>query len=124
MKRTGNAIAVVLLVMFIGVALAVAQHNHAAMSQAPAGQGSGEEMMKSCQKHGSETMAALDQLEKTIAAGRESNDPAKMKAALDEAQKQVATAKHHVGMCPMMSGGKMQHGGMDMKGMSDQKPKQ
>jgi hypothetical protein len=69
-------------------------------------------------------MAALDKLEKTIAAGRESNDPAKMKAALDQAQTQLAEAKHHMSMCPMMSDGMMHHGNMDhmehMQGMAGQ----
>ncbi len=62
------------------------------------------------------TNADLDQLEKTLASGRESNDPAKMKAALEQAQTQLADARHHMSMCPMMNGGKMQH--TSMKGMS------
>jgi hypothetical protein len=92
----------------------LAQHNHAEMTGGTQGkQTSSEDMMKSCQKHGSETMAALDKLDKTIASGRESSDPAKMKAALDEAQKELTEAKHHMSMCPMMSGGMMHHGNMD-----------
>jgi hypothetical protein len=62
------------------------------------------------------TTADLDQLEKTLASGSESNDPAKMKAALEQAQTQLADARHHMSMCPMMNGGKMRHAGM--KGMS------
>jgi hypothetical protein len=68
-------------------------------------------------------MATMDKLGKTIAAGRESKDPAEMKAALVEAQKQLAEAKHQMGMCPMMSNmqqddmGNMDH--MKMKSMSE-----
>ncbi len=105
---------VLLVTMAVVAGLALAQHTHAAMTEGVQGQQStSEDMMKSCQKHGSETMAALDKLEKTIASGRESSDPLKMKAALDQAQKELAEAKHHMSMCPMMSGGMMHHGNMD-----------
>jgi hypothetical protein len=105
----------------------MAQHNHAAMTSESQTTQTSDDMMKSWRKHGSETMATLDKLEKTINAGRESNDPAKMKAALSEAQAQVAEAKHHMSMCPMMSGGTMQQGNMQhmnhMQGMGQPQSK-
>jgi hypothetical protein len=128
MVKTSNVILTVLLALVLGAGVAVAQQDHMAMPD-QSGKPNPEDMMKACHKHSAESMAALDKLEKTIATGRESNDPAKMKAALDTAQKQLAEAKHHMSMCPMMSGN-MQHGGMEhmnhmdhMKGMSDESEK-
>ncbi len=127
MVKTSNVILTVLLALVLGAGVAVAQQDRMAMPDQSQAKPNSEDMMKACHKHGAESMAALDKLEKTIAAGRESNDPAKMKAALDTAQKQLAEAKHHMSMCPMMSGGNMQHGGMEhmdhMKGMSDESEK-
>jgi sugar diacid utilization regulator len=123
MVKTSNAFLTVLLAFVLSAGVAVAQQDHMAMPDQSQGKPNSEEMMKACHRHGAESMAALDQLEKTIAAGRESNDPAKMKAALETAQKQLAEAKHHMSMCPMMGGGQMQDGGMDhmdhMKGMTN-----
>lgn len=115
--RNITKLAIVTLALLLSAGLVLAQHNHAASQSNRAA--SGDDMMKACQKHGSETMAALDKLEKTIAAGRDSNDPSKMKAALDDAQKQLAEAKHHMSMCPMMSGATMQHDMNNMQHMSD-----
>lgn len=107
--RNRTRILIGMAVLLLSATLVVAQHNHGGSTDQSAQQTSSEDMMKSCQKHGSETMAALDKLEKTIAAGRESNDPARMKAALDQAQSQLAEAKHHMSMCPMMGGAGMMH---------------
>lgn len=125
MLNRSNAVLTVLLALVLSAGVAVAQHDNMAMPNQSQDKPNSEDMMKACHKHGAESMAALDKLEKTIAEGRESNNPAKMKAALDTAQKQLAEAKHHMSMCPMMSGGHMQHGSMEhmdhmdnMKGMS------
>jgi hypothetical protein len=122
MVKASKAVMTVLLTLVLGIGAAVAQHDHGAMTDQSQNKPNSEDMMKACHKHGSEASAALDKLEKTIAAGRESNDPARMRAALDTAQKQLAEARHHVSMCPMMSSGNMQHGSMDhmdhMKNMS------
>jgi GTP-binding protein EngB required for normal cell division len=113
MTRTTTRVLIALTALLLTATIVVAQHDHAATTNQSGSQAADNDMMKSCQKHGTETMAAFDKLDKTIAAGRESNDPAKMKAALDQAQTQLAEAKHHMSMCPMTSGGKMQHhGGM------------
>ena len=112
--KAGNIVLTTLLTLVLGAGAAVAQHDHSAMTDQTQGKPGSEEMMKGCQKHGSETTAALDKLEKTIAAGRETKDPAKMREALDAAQKQLAEARHHMSMCPMMKDGGMEH----MKGMS------
>ncbi len=122
MVKTSNAVLTVFLALVLSAGVAVAQQDHAAMTDQSQTKPGSEDMMKGCQMHRSGTMAALDKLEKTIAAGRKSKDPAKMKAALDTAQKQLAEAKHQMSMCPTMSGGNMHDGGMDhmghMNGMS------
>jgi hypothetical protein len=127
MVKASNAILAVFLAVVLSAGVAVAQQDHSSMTDQPQSTSSSDDMMKGCHKHGSESMAALDKLGKTIATGRESNDPAKMKAALDTAQTQLAEAKHHMNMCPMMNGGKMQSGGMEhmghMNGMSDDSDK-
>jgi hypothetical protein len=102
MVKTSNAMLMALLTLVLSAGVAMAQQEHAAMTDQSQTKPGSEDMMKGCHKHGSEAMVALDKLEKTIAAGRESNDPVKMKAALNTAQKQLAEAKHHMGMCPMM----------------------
>lgn len=123
MRNTKKVVWLAVLALVISAA-AAAQHDHKAMTSQAQSKSGSEEMIKSCQKHGSETAAALDKLDKTIASGRQSDDPAKMKAALNEAQTQLAEARHHMSMCPMMSGAPMQHGNMQhmdhMQGMSDQ----
>lgn len=124
MVKTSNATFAVFLALVLCTGAAVAQHDHSAMTEQPQitpTSPTSRDMMKSCQKHGSETMAALDKLENTIAAGRESKDPAKMKAALDTAHEQLAEAKHHMSMCPMMSGGNTQQGDMEHMDMDHMK---
>lgn len=123
MVKTGNAVLTGLLVLVLSAGAAMAQQDHAGMTDQPQSKTTSDDMMKGCQKHSPEMKAAMDRLEKTIAAGRESNNPAKMEAALVEAQKQLAEAKHQMSMCPMMNGGNMQQDGMGnmdhMKSMSE-----
>lgn len=123
MRNTKKVVWLAVLALVISAA-AAAQHDHNAMTSQAQSKSGSEEMIKNCQKHGSEAAAVLDKLDKTIASGRQSDDPAKMKAALNEAQAQLAEARHHMSMCPMMSGASMQHGNMQhmdhMQGMSDQ----
>jgi uncharacterized membrane protein (DUF106 family) len=75
-----------------------------------------EKEMGGC-PHMTATKASLDNLEKTLAAGRESNDPAKMKASLEKAQTELADARKEMSMCPMMNGGMHHHQQSDMEGM-------
>ena len=60
------------------------------------------DMMKSCQEHCQSTSKTIDQLTRTIDEARTSNDPAKMRAALDQAQKPLADMKEHMSMCTNM----------------------
>lgn len=61
-------------------------------------------MTKGCQEHCQQTSASIDQLMKTIDEAKQSNDPAKMRAALDQAQKPLADMKQHMNMCMTMMG--------------------
>jgi hypothetical protein len=72
-------------------------------------------MMKECSEHHQAVTKSLDQASKTLEGAKQSNDPDKMRAAIDEAQKQLADMKDHMAM----SGNMMQkmQGGM-MKGSS------
>ena len=75
-------------------------------------------MMKECSEHHQSMTKSIDQMSKMMQEAKQSNDPAKMRAALDQAQKQLTEMKEHMAMCSntmnMMQ--KMQ-GGM-MKGSS------
>jgi hypothetical protein len=78
-----------------------------------------DDMMKMCQTHCQATTTAIDQLTATLKEARESNDPARMQTALDQAQQPLAEMKNHIGECMnMMSMMQQMHGGMGgaMKG--------
>jgi hypothetical protein len=60
------------------------------------------DMMKGCQEHCQTTSKTIDQLTRTIDEAKASNDPAKMRAALDQAQKPLADMKAHMDGCMNM----------------------
>ncbi len=60
------------------------------------------QMMQNCQKHCSATAKEIDQLSRQIDEARQSNDPAKMRAALDAAQTQLNDLKQGMNMCMNM----------------------
>ena len=60
------------------------------------------DMMKGCQEHCQSTSKTIDQLTRTIDAAKASNDPAKMRAALDQAQMPLAEMKQHMTGCMSM----------------------
>jgi predicted lipoprotein len=75
-------------------------------------------MMKECSEHHQAVTKSLDQTSKTLEGAKQSNDLAKMKAAIDEAQKQLADMKDHMTKCgSMMNMMQKMQGGM-MKGSS------
>ena len=77
-----------------------------------------EGMMKECSEHHQAVTKSLDQTSKTLEGAKQSNDPAKMRAAIDEAQKQLVKMKDHMAMCgDMMNMMQKMQGGM-MKGSS------
>jgi hypothetical protein len=77
-----------------------------------------EGMMKECSEHHQAVTKSLDQTSKTLEGAKQSNDPDKMRAAIDQAQKQIADMKDHMTMCGnMMNMMQKMQGGM-MKGSS------
>jgi sugar diacid utilization regulator len=110
MKTTNLALTVVFaLTLTLGASLALAQ-------QAKTEKPSDQKEMGGC-PHMMATKASLDKLQKTLDAGRQSNDPAQMKASFEKAQTELAEARKQMSMCPMMSGGMMHHG--DMQDMDE-----
>jgi hypothetical protein len=75
-----------------------------------------EGMMKECNEHHQAMTKSVDQMSKTLEGAKQSNDPAKMRAAIDQAQKQLGEMKEHMAMCGnMMNMMQKMQGGM-MKG--------
>ena len=104
MKRyTNRFLAIGAALLLSGSALA--QQNQ---QQKPSTQGkpqmSMDEMMKGCREHCEQTSASIDRMMQTMDEARQSNDPAKMRAALDQAQKPLAEMKQHMNMCMNMMG--------------------
>lgn len=60
------------------------------------------QMMQSCQKNMQSMMDSNAQTTKDIEAAKQSNDPAKMRAALDEAEKALAPMNEHIKNCMSM----------------------
>lgn len=86
----------------------------AAEQPAPSGQmKSMDDMKKECRTHCQATTTSIEQLVKRMEEAKQSNDPAQMRATLDEAQKPLAEMKDHMAGCMNMMG-MMQHmpGGM------------
>ena len=77
-----------------------------------------DEMMKDCKGHHQSAMKSIDPMTKMMDGAKQSNDPAKMRAALDQGQKQLGEMKEHMTMCGNMMGmmEKMQGMGGMMKG--------
>lgn len=73
-----------------------------------------DQMMKSCHKHLQSMVDSNAQTTKDIEAAKQSNDPAKMRTALDEAEKALSPMNVHMKACMNMM--KMMH---DTLGMMD-----
>jgi hypothetical protein len=78
------------------------------------------DMMKDCMKHHQTGMKSIDQMSKMMEGAKQSNDPAKMRTAIDQTQKQLAEMKEHMSKCSNMMNmtEKMQGMGGMMKGES------
>ena len=61
-----------------------------------------DEMMKDCKEHHESAMKSVDQMMKMMDGAKQSNDPAKMRSALDQSQKQLGEMKEHMSMCGNM----------------------
>jgi hypothetical protein len=81
------------------------------------------EMMQQCRRHCQETMNYIDQMAKMMQEASQSNDPAKMRSALEQAQKPLAQMRERMNRCiDMMSMMQSMHGGTGgmMSGQADQ----
>jgi len=61
-----------------------------------------DEMMKECREHHQSVTKSIDQMTKMMEAAKQSNDPVKMRAALDQSQKQLSEMKEHMTKCGNM----------------------
>jgi len=79
-----------------------------------------DEMMKDCKEHHQSAMKSIDQMTKMMEGAKQSNDPAKMRAALDQGLKRLSEIKEHMNMCGNMMSmmEKMQGMGGMMKSQS------
>ena len=68
----------------------------------PMGKMSMDEMMKECREHHQSMTKSIDQMTKMMEAAKQSNDPVKMRAALDQGQKQLSEMKEHMTKCGNM----------------------
>jgi hypothetical protein len=81
-------------------------------------------MMKDCHKHMDAMMNANAKATKDIEAAKQSNDPAKMRAALDEAEKALSPMNEHMQGCMgMMKMMQNMHGKSGMKKSSHMESK-
>ena len=84
---------------------------------------SNNQMMQSCQKNMQSMVDSNAQTTKDIEAAKQSNDPAKMRAALDEAEKVLAPMNEHMKNCmSMMNMMQNMHGMGGMMGDQPSKP--
>jgi competence protein ComGC len=118
MRRTG--LAVVTALMLVAIPL-VAQQREQAQQPAKPTQMSMDNMMKGCQEHHQTMSRSLDQLVKTVAEAKQSNDSTKMRLALDQVQTHMTEMQQQMKSCMSMMD-MMQHM-MSMHGSESQPPK-
>lgn len=103
MRKYASAMAIVAV---LGIGIGAQQQGRGTSSpqtgQPSQGQMSMEDMMKGCREHCATMSKSLDGLAKTIADGKASKDPAKMRAALEQAEKPVADMRQHMTTCMNM----------------------
>jgi hypothetical protein len=106
---TRISISVVIVSLLLGLSAAAQQTSKPAQKSDPM---SMDSMMAGCREHCQTTMKSMAQLAKTIDDAKASNDPAKMRAALDQAQKPLSNMREHTDMCMnMMKMMEKMHGG-------------
>lgn len=102
-------------VLMVGVA--IAQDNSTRQGQTGGtSMGGMMDMMQECRQHCQRTEKAGDTLSKVVTEARQSNDPSKMRAALEQVEKQQSEMREHMSMC-MRAMDKMDKMHGDMGGM-------
>jgi hypothetical protein len=74
-----------------------------------------DDMMKQCREHCSAVAKQMDDMTKKMNDASTSNDPAKMRGALEDAQKPLTEMKAHMNQCMSMMGMMQKMGGMMKK---------
>lgn len=108
-------------VVVVGIAVAQEPSSQPQGSRGSMMQGGGMMgMMQECRKHCQGMSGTHGELRKTVDDARQSNDPAKMRAALDQVHKSLNTMEQHMSQCMRSMnnmekmhgkmGGMMQHG--------------
>jgi hypothetical protein len=88
-----------LAVSVIGIAQQKSTEGQTAEQQRGAMMSQMGAMMEQCRQHCQATSNTIDQLNKIVDEAKRSNDPAKMRAALESVQKPLADMKNHMSMC-------------------------
>jgi uncharacterized protein HemX len=99
--------ALISLVMVLGIVFAAAQ-------QPSGGPQHDKMMMENCHNNMQKMMAENTQAKKQIEEAKASNDPAKMRAALDQAEKSLDAMDSHMNKCMKMMGNMQGMHGMMM----------
>lgn len=113
------------LLMSLSVVARSQQESEAGKPQAHQHQkGPGHGMMMECHQNMQSIRQSNDKVKATIEAAKKSNDPAKMRAALDDAEKSIDSMNSHMDKCMAMMNS-MHENDMtrepgQMKGMPDQ----
>lgn len=74
-----------------------------------------DDMMKQCREHCSTATKQMDDMMKKMSDARTSNDPAKMRAALEDVRKPLTEMKGHMDQCMTMMDMMQKMGGMMKK---------
>ena len=103
-QRANTVLAIGAALLLSGSALAQQDQQQKPSTTQEKPQMSMDNMMKGCREHCQQTSASIDGLVQTMDEAKQSNDPEKMRAALDQAQKPLAEMKRHMSMCMNMMG--------------------
>lgn len=112
MMRRRNSLTAITIVLFLGgAALGGAQQQEQPQEQQQPserpmmeGKMSMGDMMKGCRAHCKQTSSSIDRMATSMKEARESNDPAKMRQALEDAQEPLEEMRDHMRMCTNMMG--------------------
>jgi hypothetical protein len=99
MTRVFTVVFAILAVIALGVTLLAIQQKPTPADKPAHQMMSMGDMMKGCREHCQATTTSLDQLAKTIADAKGSNDVTKMRSALDQTDKALTDMREHMKMC-------------------------
>lgn len=118
-KRVNGLLALATTVL-LGLSVAAQQAQDPPQDPAAGGQMSMGDMMKGCRERCDAASKSMSEMAAAMDEAKQSNDPARMRVAMDRMQKPMAEMKEHMDMCMrMMMHGK---GGMMSGMMGRQKP--